>query len=57
MFNSVGQLALEKTWSPALSKGLELNLAGLPGGPYFLRITKSDQRFIYKRLIVALDAP
>lgn len=57
LFNSVGQLALEKAWPPALSKGLELDLAGLPDGPYFLRVTKADQRAVFKRLIVVHDAP
>ena len=57
LFNSVGQLALEKAWPPGLSKGLEFDLAGLPGGPYFLRVTKADQRAVFKCLVVAHDAP
>ena len=57
LFNSVGQLALEKNWPPGLSQGLELDLAGLPDGTYFLQITMSDQRIVFKRLVVAHRTP
>ena len=57
LFNSIGQLALEKNWPAGLSQGLEIDLAGLPGGTYFLQITRPDQRIVFKRLIIAHRTP
>ncbi len=57
LFNSIGQLALEKAWHSAHTPSLELDLAGLPSGSYFLRITNADQHAVFKRLVVNEDVP
>ncbi len=57
VFNPDGRLVLERTWPPAGFHRLEIDLGELPGGPYLLRITRSDHITVFKRLIVAPRSP
>ena len=57
VFNAAGQVILEKTWAADISNRLALDLRGLPAGPYLLRIARSDQNAVFKRLIVAPHSP
>ncbi len=50
VFNNIGQLAFAETWNSANS--LKLDLSGLPGGQYYVRITQPNQNPVFKCLIV-----
>lgn len=53
IFNSIGQLALEKTWYPSDSNLLKLDLTGLAAGTYFVRVIKPNRSAVLKCVITA----